>query len=479
VNAPTQDMDWRAALILAKNGTPKPLFANAVIALRGAQCWQGALAFDEFAHQTMLVDVLPWQPFIDAANFQPRPWTEQDDLAATHWLQTTEGIAVTPAVTAQAVELVARDRSYHPVQDYLLSLQHDRQYRLDTMLSIYFGAEQSEYTKLVGRNMMIGAVARIFEPGCKVDTVLTVEGPQGLRKSTSIKTLFYPWFSDDLEEFGSKDASMQCAGVWCIEVGELDAMSKAEVSKIKAFISRTDDRFRPPYGRRVIERPRGCIFIGTTNESGYLKDATGARRFLPVKATKIDIEGLQADRDMLWAEARELYEAGVPWWFTDATKTGKAAASIATDEQEARYQPDAWERLIADYLESRLHQPPHNPAYRVSVELVFRDAIGLDAVKWDQTAMNRVARCLKRLGWDRKQVNIKDVVQGKEKTKRTWMYVRPPTDEEAEQDARQKEIDEAKKAAEAEPNSNITTLKRPAPVVADAVVTQETAAPQA
>jgi hypothetical protein len=163
----------------------------------------------------------------------------------------------------------------------------------------------------------------------------------------------------------------------------------------------------------------------------------------------------------------------------DDTNTGKAAASIAKDEQEARYQPDAWERLIGDYLDSRLHQPPAIPAYRVSVELVFRDAIGLDEVKWDQTAMNRVARCLKRLGWERKQVNIKVVVQGKEKAKRTWMYVRPPTDEEAEQDARQQEIDEAKQAAKAEPNSNITTLKRPAPVVADAVVMQEAAAPQA
>jgi hypothetical protein len=110
---------------------------------------------------------------------------------------------------------------------------------------------------------------------------------------------------------------------------------------------------------------------------------------------------------------------------------------------------------------------------------VFRDAIGLDEVKWDQAAMNRVARCLKRLGWERKQINIKAVVQGREMTKRTWMYVRPTTDEEAEQDARQEEIDEAKKAVEAEPNSNITTLKRPAPVVADAVVMQETAAPQA
>jgi predicted P-loop ATPase len=472
-------LDWRSELIVNKNGAPKPIYANSVIALRGAQCWQGILAFDEFAHQTMLVDVPPWQPFINAANFQPQPWTEQDDLAATHWLQTVEGIVVTPAVTAQAVELVARDRSYHPVQDYLHGLQHDGVYRLDTMLSTYFGAEQTEYTKLVGRNMMIGAVARIFDPGCKVDTVLTVEGPQGLRKSTSIKALFYPWFSDDLEEFGSKDASMQCAGVWCIEVGELDAMNKAEVSKIKAFISRTTDRFRPPYGKRVIERPRGCIFIGTTNESNYLKDATGARRFLPVKATQINVEGLQRDRDMLWAEARELYEAGLPWWFTDETKTGKAAASIAKDEQEARYQPDAWERLIADYLDSRLHQPPENPAYRVTIELVFRQAIGLDEVKWDQTAMNRVARCMKRLGWERKQVNARVAGRNEEQTKRAWMYVRPPTTTEAEQDARQNQIDEAMRGAEVGPNSKITTLKRPTPVVEDEAVMQESAAPQA
>ncbi|RXG86152.1 hypothetical protein EAS61_34080 [Bradyrhizobium zhanjiangense] len=158
---------WREQLIRAKNDILKPLFANAVIALRGEQCWQGVVAFDLFAHQTMLMDVPPWRPLVDGAHFQPRPWTEQDDLAATHWLQTVEGIAVSPAVTAQAIELVARDRSFHPVQDYLDSLEHDGLFRLDTMLPTYFGADQTPYTKLVGRNMMISAVARIFDPVAK------------------------------------------------------------------------------------------------------------------------------------------------------------------------------------------------------------------------------------------------------------------------------------------------------------------------
>ncbi|MET4442612.1 putative P-loop ATPase [Bradyrhizobium sp. GM2.2] len=469
---------WRAELIRAKNDIPKPLFANAVLALRGAQCWQGVLAFDLFAHQTMLTDVPLWQPFIDAANFEPRPWSEQDDLALTHWLQTVEAIAVTPAVAAQAVELVARDRSYHPVQDYLLGLEHDGEFRLDTMLSTYFGAEQSEYTKLVGRNMMISAVARILGVGEKVDMMVILEGQQGLLKSTAIKTLFYPWFTDDIEQFGSKDASMQCAGVWCIEVGELDAISKTEASRIKSFISRINDRFRPPYGKRIIERPRSCIFIGSTNCNDYLKDWTGARRFLPVSVIKIDIEGLQRDRDMLWAEARILYEAGVAWWFTDS-ETGKAAAAKAELEQEGRFQADPWEPLIANYLESRLHQPPDYPAYRVLIEHVFKNAIGLDEVKWDQAAMNRVARCMKRLGWARKQVTVEIKVQGKPQDKRVWFYVRPPTKDELVQDVRQEEIDARKKAAETEPGSNVTTLKQLAPVAADAVVMQETAEPQA
>jgi len=452
--------DWRTGLICTKTGIPKSLLANAIIALRGAESWQSVLAFDVFAHQTMLKSAPPWVQAAGADKFEPRAWTDQDDIAAAHWLQTEEAIAVTPAVTAQAVELVARDCSCHPVQDYLRGLEHDGTPRLDTMLATYFGADQSEYTRLVGRMMMISAVARIFNPGCKVDTVPILEGPQGLKKSTAIKTLFAPWFTDDIEQFGSKDASMQCAGVWCVEVGELDAMSTAETSKIKAFISRTDDRFRPPYGRRVIEQKRSCIFIGTTNENGYLKDPTGARRFLPVKVTGIHISGLRRDRDMLWAEARAAFEAGEPWWFTDDA-TGNAAAAMAKDEQEARYRGDPWERLIADWLDSRVHQPKESPAYQVTIELVFRHAIGIHEASWDQVAMNRVARCMRRLGWERKQVTV--TAQGE--TKRVWMYVRQPTEMELGLDIYAK--------------SNVTTLRRPAPVAADAVVTQESAVPQA
>jgi predicted P-loop ATPase len=263
--------------------------------------------------------------------------------------------------------------------------------------------------------------------------MLILEGEQGLMKSTAIKALFSPWFTDDVEQLGTKDASMQVAGVWGIEIGELDAMSRTEVSKIKAFITRRVDRFRPPYGRRVIERPRECIFVGTTNTSDYLKDPTGARRFLPATVTKIDLEGLQRDRDQLWAEARVRYEKGTSWWFTEEHAE---AAATAKQEQEARYQEDAWEQPIADYLESRLHRPPDDPAYRVTIERIFKQALEIaDKSRWDQKAKNTVARCLKRLGWKKKQVRVTTWIQGKPVSKPRWFYVREPTELERSQDA--------------------------------------------
>ena len=186
--------------------------------------WHNVLAFDVFGVQTIVDNPPPWHKEIW---WDARPWMPQDDLLATNWLQ-QHGIGVNVPTAAQAVELVARDRSFHPVMDYLDSIEHDGKARLETMLSKYFGAQQSPYTAAVGRNMMISAVARIFDPGCKVDTVPISESDQGKMKSTAIKVLFDPWFTDDMEQLGSKDAAMQTAGVSCIELGELDAMGKAE-----------------------------------------------------------------------------------------------------------------------------------------------------------------------------------------------------------------------------------------------------------
>jgi len=295
---------WKKVLLFNKVGEPRAQLSNAMLALRRAPEWFGVLEYDLFAMQTVMAAPPPWEASKPA--WINRPWTEYDDLLATNWLQ-QQGVGVPLSIVQQAVEAVARDASYHPVIDYLEGVEHDGIPRLGTWLSDYLGAASNSYHSEVGKVMLIGAVARIFRPGCKNDLVPILEGKQGAKKSTAMRTMFAPWFSDELAELGSKDAAMQTR-IWGLELSELDAMSRAEVSRVKAFISRSTDRFRPPYGRRLVESPRTCVLWGTTNGDGYLKDETGGRRYLPVKVGRIDIERLEADRDQLWAEAVKAFK---------------------------------------------------------------------------------------------------------------------------------------------------------------------------
>jgi predicted P-loop ATPase len=366
--------DWKTRLLVTSTGSPRPLLANAITAFREAPAWFGVLAYDEFSRETVIRSAPPWD--VQLAPWSQRVWSSHDDLLATEWLQ-REDIAVNTQTTAQAVEAVARDRSFHPVIDYLSELQHDGKSRVNTWLSTCLGAEQTSYNETVGRAMLIAAVARIFNPGCKVDTVPIFEGAQGARKSTAVKALFDPWFSDELADLGSKDAAMQTRGVWGIEVSELDAMSRMEVSRIKAFITRTTDRFRPPYGSRIIESPRSCVFWGTTNADGYLKDETGGRRFWPVKIGKINVEMIRSQRDQLWAEAVALYRAKVPWWITKAE-----TLKDAERHQRDRYIGDPWDKAIADYVDL---------ATEVTIDDVLRSALHLEIGRCGQAEMNRVA----------------------------------------------------------------------------------------
>jgi predicted P-loop ATPase len=409
--------EWRAALLLNKGGTPRPLLANAMTALREAPEWKDVVAYDEFARETVLRARPPWDVKDD--EWVQRTWTSHDDLLAAEWLQ-REDIAVTAPVAQQAVEAVSRDASFHPARDYLDALKYDGQPRVGNWLSEYMGALASAYHQEVGRVMLIGAVARIYNPGCKVDTVPILEGVQGALKSTAVRTLFEPYFSDELADLGSKDAAMQTRGVWGLEVSELDAMSRAEVSRIKSFISRTTDRFRPPYGSRIIESPRSCVFWGTTNATGYLKDETGGRRFLPIKIGKIRIDRLRQDRDQLWAEAVQLYRNGTAWWITS-----RDAQRDAERQQRDRYVGDPWDGVVRTFIATRDH---------VTVSEILQDALHMEKGRWGQSEQNRIARCLTAEQWVRKLVRTGDF--------REWRYFGPVTNNE-----------------EAEQMGNVTTLK--------------------
>jgi predicted P-loop ATPase len=343
--------------------------------------WSGVLGFNEFSLGTVAIEPAPW------SNARMLEWTDHEDRLTTEWLQ-RNGIYVSVDITGQAVQAVAKNRPFHPVREYLDLLRWDGIERLDAWLRRYLEAESNEYTAAVGARWMISAVARIYQPGSKVDCCLILEGPQGLKKSTALKTLAGEWFTDEIADLGSKDASMQTRGVWIIEIAELDSMSRAEVSKIKAFMSRAADRFRPPYGKRLIESPRQCVFAGSVNHSTYLRDETGGRRFWPVTCgSRIDIDALAQDRNQLWAEAVVKFRAGAPWWL-DSLELNAAAA----EEQADRYDGDPWDALLRPWLETRLD---------VSIDEVLRGCVEKDKALWSQADKNRVSRSLQALGWER------------------------------------------------------------------------------
>jgi predicted P-loop ATPase len=377
---------WRKDLLRSKplmnntEGRILPVLANAIAAFRHAPEWGGVLAFNEFGFGTVALKPTPWGVI-------PRgEWTDHEDRLAAEWLQ-KQGILVSVEVAGQAVQTAARDRPFHPVKTYLQGLQWDGIERLEHWLSTYLGTEETEYSRAVGTRWLVSAVARIFRPGAKADCCLILEGPQGLRKSTALRTLAGEYFTDELADLGSKDAAMQTRGVWIIELSELDSLSHSEVARIKAFMSRTTDRFRPPYGMRLVESPRQCVFAGTVNHSTYLRDETGGRRFWPIACGRIDVDALVRDRDQLWAEAKARFDAGAVWWLETAE-----LVQMATDQQIDRYEGDPWEEVIGPWLETRTD---------VSISEVLAKCLEKAQALWTQADKNRAARCLRALGWAR------------------------------------------------------------------------------
>jgi predicted P-loop ATPase len=308
-------------------------------------------------------------------------------------------------VAATAAETVAKDATFHPIRDYLTGLCWDGNKRVARLAATYLGAEATPYHAAISRCVLIAAVARIMRPGCKADYMPILEGAQDKGKSTAIELLFAPWFSDDLAELGTKDAAMQVRVAWGIEVAELASMTRAEIERIKSFITRKVDRFRPSYGRRVIEVPRQSIFLGSTNADTYLKDETGGRRFWPITCGTIDLKAIQRDREQIWAEAMALYKAGEPWWLTDTQSIG-----LAREAQRDRYVEDAWQAPITKHIEARSD---------ITIAEILTDVLFLEKGRWGQAEQNRVARCLTALDWERYRTS---------KRPRVWRY-RPRPEE--------------------------------------------------
>jgi predicted P-loop ATPase len=403
---------WASQLYFKGEETdPHPTMSNACIVFREADAWQEVLWQNEFSG---MLHVRRCPPYEETAGHPcDRPWTDADEAATTEWMQTYGGI---PTIDGwrifTAVQRIANERKFHPVRDYLNALRFDEcelaEVHFDDWLTYYCGVPDTPYTRAIGGCFLIGAAARIYRPGCKMDTCLILEGKQGLKKSTVFKTLASePWFTDASEEVGSKDAALQRRGKWFWEHAELDNLTRGDVSRIKADMSRSVDRFRPPYGHNMVEEPRQSVHCGTVNDSQYLRDATGARRFWPAACgPEIDIKALAADRDKLFAIAVMRYRLKALWYLDDPE-----VVRLAEAEQDERYEEDVWHPLIVAWLETNNRQS-------VTIADVLADALNItDRGRWPRADQMRVAACLKRLGWVRKHVRVGSIWQ--------WRYARP------------------------------------------------------
>lgn len=375
--------DWVKSLRRNQEGGITKDAGNASLLLANLPEWRGCLEYDGFADRVRWARPCPEMPGFAP----PRPGSDLADhhvLYARQWLAKFRGISFSKTDIQDALESAAKLNHIHPVRSYLDSLVWDRKPRAATWLSTYLGAASDEYTHAVGRWWLISAIARIYQPGCQADHLVVLEGDQGSGKSTAVRALGGDWFLANLPDITNKDAAAVLQGHWITEIGELDAFRGAAGTRVKDWVTRTVDSFRPAYGRFTVRRPRSCVFIGTTNEAHYLTDATGARRFWPVQVGSVDRERLTLDRDQLWAEARCYFEAGEPWW------PSAELAPLLREQQEERFVIDEWERRIATWVVA-------NDGFTVGD--VLGAALSLEPSKWDKPLQSRVGICLRRLGY--------------------------------------------------------------------------------
>lgn len=384
----THQEPWDSEAVRKKDGSLKRAYHNIALFVRLFPDYCG-----KWSLNTMTGDV--W--------FDGRPMRESLIHDVRAHIDQRMGFTPSSSDVLAAISSAAERQPFHPVQQYLDSVDWDGQSRLVHMANEYFGCSGDLHAQMV-RRWMIGAVARAMDPGCKLDTALMLFGKQGFFKSTFFSILGGQWHSDSAIDISNKDSYQQIHAAWIYEFAELENVvtGRAE-SRLKAFMTSTHDLFRAPYARTVSRRARGVALCGSTNREEILTDDTGSRRFwiVPV-AHRIDRDALQHARDQLWAEARAAYDAGEPWWFDHAHEEQRELANIAFEAD------DSWLEVARDFLASPLIQS-------VTIGQVLGDALKIDAARRDRSAEMRAARVLKRLGWKRERQSDGE---------RNWHYVR-------------------------------------------------------
>lgn len=340
-----EDENWQTLLELDKQGKVKDTMAN-IAAIVSHDENLKSIVYNEFKGCIDVIGPLPWK--------QVKPGFNDSDVAnAKLYFERVYGIWSPTKFKDALLAVVAAERIYHPIKNYFAELTWDGVPRLDSLLIDYCGAEDNPYTRAVTRKTLCAAVARVYEPGRKFDSILVLSGPQGIGKSTFFAKLGGAWYSDSLaiSDMKDKTAAEKLQGYWILELGELAGIKKVDVETVKSFVTRVDDKYRQAYGMVVESHPRSCIIVGTTNsESGFLRDITGNRRFWPVQVSEHgshhpwDLEEI----DQVWAEAIQAYKDGESLFLS-----GEVAQMAYAKQQEAMESDDR-EGLVQDYLDRLL-----------------------------------------------------------------------------------------------------------------------------
>lgn len=364
--------DWYGDLQFTDKGTLRTNITNFHTIIANTQELK-SIAYNEMTRTIEIRDpnALPWETMSDT-------WTDADEAQLRLLIQRKHGIDSVGQLH-DALVVVASDRAWHPVRDYLNRLpEWDGEERVDTLLVDYLGAEDNIYTRQATRKTLAAAVARVHAPGIKFDNVLILNGPQGIGKSYLFNRLAGDWFSDNLtlSDMRDKTGAEKVQEAWILELGELAGMRKMDAETIKSFITRTHDKYRPAYGRNVETHPRGCVIVGTTNdEDGFLRDVTGNRRFWPIIVTgqtsKKPWHITDIERDQIWSEALHYYSQGEQLYLKDE------ALQLAETAQAGALETDDREGIVRAYLDALLPED-WNERSIVERRSYFDDTDGFD-----------------------------------------------------------------------------------------------------
>ena len=400
---------WMKNLDMDDRGSCKPNLANISQVLRTAPEFKDKLGVNTFTHTQMILAKLPWDKCEG-----PRPIDDSDPIKLQEWLQKNDTNVRAKSTVTDAMLSVASENPFNRLQDYLSGLQWDGMPRIDTWLIIHLGAKDKPFVRTVSRKFLISAIARAMKPGCKVDTMLVLEGEQGIGKSQTLQALAKPWVLEELSDMKSKDCKQEIQGQWFVEVSELDAMRRNEIETVKAFITKQVDTFRQSYGRFSKEHPRQCVLIGTTNSDTYLRDHTGNRRFWPVRCGKVDLEALKRDRDQLWAEALSAYQGDEQWWLE-----GEEAV-LAREEQAERFEHDMWQDTVNEWLDNTTKP-------RVTALDIMENCLKLEPSQQTVVTGRRISQIMAQAEWSRaeKRLNRKDT-QGR--SRKVYEWIKPRSD---------------------------------------------------